>query len=221
MTAVTPARIRIIAADDHPLVLKGLIELLVTQPDFEIVGQASDGAEAARIVCAIQPDILILDLSLPKLHGISVVKAIVNARCPTQVIVLTLHEERIFLNQVIEAGGRGYVLKRSSPDNVIHAIREVMKGGLYVDPAIAASVLDPAPGKQRNFPRIADMSPREAQVLELTARGLTSKEIAHRLDLSIKSVETFRARGSAKAGLTSRSDIVQYAIAQGWLTSIR
>jgi DNA-binding NarL/FixJ family response regulator len=137
------------------------------------------------------------------------------------VIMLTSHEDRSYLNQALEAGVRGYVLKKSTADCLIDAIRGVLVGGLYVDPAIAGRMFDASRGKvRRSSTGAPSLTQRETEVLRLVAVGLTNKEIAHQLALSAKSVETYKARGAAKLGVKTRRDIVRYASAQGWLTNV-
>jgi DNA-binding NarL/FixJ family response regulator len=136
-------------------------------------------------------------------------------------MVLTLHEDRAYLKQALDAGVRGYVLKRSAAENLIHGIRAVLCGGLYVDPAIANRMFDDAPLRGRSVKgAMPELTGREAEVLKLAAHGLANKEIARRLDIGAKSVETYKARATEKLGLKTRAEIVRYASAQGWLADI-
>jgi DNA-binding NarL/FixJ family response regulator len=136
-------------------------------------------------------------------------------------IALTQHEDRAYVKQAFDAGFRGYVLKRSAADNLVHAIRAVFDAGLYVDPAVAHRMFDDIPRRagQSENSIAGDLTDREAEVLKLVARGHTSKEIARQLDLGVKTVETYKARASEKLGLKSRAEIVRYATDQGWLTN--
>jgi DNA-binding NarL/FixJ family response regulator len=217
------AAIRIILADDHPIVLSGLRNLITAQSDFELVGDASSGMAALRLVREARPDVAVVDISMPELNGILLARRLSDEMPGVRVMVLTLHEDRAYLKQALDAGVRGYVLKRSAAENLIHAIRAVMVGGLYVDPAIANRVFDSAPQRGARQPgtiNIPDLTERETEVLKLAALGFTSKEISRRLDVGVKSVETYKARGTEKLELKSRAELVRYAAAQGWLSDI-
>jgi DNA-binding NarL/FixJ family response regulator len=217
------AATRIILADDHPIVLSGLRNLITAQSDFELVGDASSGMAALRLVREARPDVAVVDISMPELNGILLARRLSDEMPGVRVMVLTLHEDRAYLKQALDAGVRGYVLKRSAAENLIHAIRAVMVGGLYVDPAIANRVFDAVPQRGARQPgniNIPDLTERETEVLKLVALGFTSKEIARRLDVGVKSVETYKARGTEKLGLKSRAELVRYAAAQGWLADL-
>jgi DNA-binding NarL/FixJ family response regulator len=214
-------RARIVLADDHPIVLAGLRMLVAAADDLELVGEATSGPQALDIILAAKPDVAIIDISLPQMNGIVLARRLAQ-ECPsTGVIVLTSHEDRSYLDQALEAGARGYVLKKSTADCLIHAIHGVLVGGLYVDPAIAGRMLDTSRANARRPSAGApSLTEREAEVLRLVAAGFTNKEIAHQLELSAKSVETYKARGAAKLGVKTRRDIVRYAAAQGWLANV-
>jgi DNA-binding NarL/FixJ family response regulator len=213
-------KIRIVLADDHPIVLDGLRNLIRAEQDFEIVGEAASGLAALRIIRESQPDIAVLDISMPELNGILLSRRL-NAEIPAlRLLVLTLHEDRAYLNQALEAGVRGYVLKRSAVENLVQAIRAVMVGGLYIDPAIVGRVFDSKRASKRLAARKGvspSLTDREADVLKLAALGFTNKEIASRLDVGVKSIETYKARGLEKLGLKTRAELVRYASGQGWL----
>ncbi len=211
---------RIVLADDHPIVLDGLRNLLRAETDFELVGEAASGTAALKIIREKRPDVAVLDISMPELNGIVLSRKLAAEMPALRVMVLTLHEDRAYLNQALEAGVRGYVLKRSAVENLVQAIRAVMVGGTYVDPAIVGRVFDAKrprnkPSAQRGvLPALAE---REGEVLKLAAQGFTNKEVATRLAVGVKSVETYKARGLEKLGLKSRAELVRYASAQGWL----
>jgi DNA-binding NarL/FixJ family response regulator len=211
---------RIVLADDHPIVLDGLRNLVQAEEDFELVGEAASGLSALKIIREKRPDVAVLDISMPELNGILLSRRLAGELPALRLLVLTLHEDRAYLNQALEAGVRGYVLKRSAVENLVQAIRAVMVGGLYIDPAIVGRVFD---HKQANKKLAAkkNISPaltdREADVLKMAALGFTNKEIASRLDVGVKSVETYKARGLEKLGLKTRAELVRYASGQGWL----
>ncbi len=216
------AKTRVTLADDHPIVLTGLRNLIQAEDDLELVGEASGGLSALRLIREALPDVAIVDISMPELNGILLSRRIAN-ECPSvRVMILPLHEDRAYVKQAIDAGVRGYVLKRSAAENLIQGIRAVLCGGLYVDPAVASRMFDAVPprcGRTAKGP-LPELTGREGEVLKLAAQGLANKEIARRLDIGVKSVETYKARASDKLGLKTRADIVRFAAAQGWLADI-
>jgi DNA-binding NarL/FixJ family response regulator len=213
-------KIRIVLADDHPIVLDGLRNLIRAEPDFALVGEAASGLSALKIIREQRPDVAVLDISMPELNGILLSRRLASEMPALRLLVLTLHEDRAYLNQALEAGVRGYVLKRSAVENLVQAIRAVMVGGLYVDPAIVGRVFESKQINRRLAAR-KGVSPaltdREADVLKMAALGFTNKEIASRLDVGVKSIETYKARGLEKLGLRTRAELVRYASGQGWL----
>jgi DNA-binding NarL/FixJ family response regulator len=215
-------RTRIVLADDHPIVLNGLRNLVVAEEDFALVGEAASGNEALKIIRDKKPDVAVIDISMPELNGISLSRRIAKELPSVKVLILTLHEDRAYLRQAIDAGVRGYLLKRSAAENLVRAIRAVVTGGLYVDPAIAYRLFDSTPkqGNGLKNGRMPDLTDREGDVLKLVALGYTNKEIARRLDIGVKSVETYKSRGADKLGLKTRAELVRYASVQGWLSDI-
>lgn len=214
------SKTRIVLADDHPIVLGGLRNLIRAEPDFELVGEAASGLAALKVIREQRPDVAVLDISMPEINGIVLSRRLAAEMPQVSVLMLTLHEDRAYLNQALEAGVRGYVLKRSAVENLVHAIRAVLVGGIYIDPAISGR---PQDGKRStgkttlqngNAPALTE---REAAVLKMAGSGLTNKEIASRLDIGVKSVETYKARGLEKLGLKTRAELVRYASTQGWL----
>jgi DNA-binding NarL/FixJ family response regulator len=211
---------RIVLADDHPIVLDGLRNLIRAEPDFELVGEAASGLSALKIVREQRPDVAVLDISMPELNGIVLSRRLAGEMPGLRLLVLTLHEDRAYLNQALEAGVRGYVLKRSAVENLVQAIRAVMVGGLYIDPAIVGRVFESNQINKRLAARkgvAPALTDREADVLKMAALGFTNKEIASRLDVGVKSIETYKARGLEKLGLKTRAELVRYASGQGWL----
>jgi len=213
-------KIRIVLADDHPIVLDGLRNLIRAERDFELVGEAGSGLVALKVIRESRPDVAVLDISMPELNGIVLSRRLAADMPGLRLLVLTLHEDRAYLNQALEAGVRGYVLKRSAVENLVQAIRAVMVGGIYIDPAIVGRVFESKQINRRLAAR-KGVSPaltdREADVLKLASLGFTNKEIASRLDVGVKSIETYKARGLEKLGLKTRAELVRYASGQGWL----
>ncbi|HEY6830459.1 MAG TPA: response regulator transcription factor [Gemmatimonadaceae bacterium] len=211
--------IRVVLADDHPIVREGLRQLVNAQPDMRVVGEAGDGAEACRVARELQPDVLVMDLSMPVLDGAQATEQ-VRRDCPNvRVLALTVHEERLYLTQLLRAGASGFVLKRAAGSELVRAVRTVAARAIYIDPAIAGRLVDgylessPVESEQ---PRQA-LSERERDVLVRIATGFSNKEIAAELGLSVKTVESYKARATEKLGLKTRVDIVRYAAQRGWL----
>jgi DNA-binding NarL/FixJ family response regulator len=214
---------RIALCDDHPIVLAGLQNLIASEEDFEMVGTATSGLTALKLIVDKQPDIALIDISMPELNGIALARKLAEDAPSVRVMVLTVYEDRAFLRQALDAGVRGYLLKRSAAENLIQAARAVLTGGIYVDPAIVDRVFvnnAPRQGRNGDRPMMPALTERESEVLKLTARGFTNNETARRLDIGVKSVETYKARGLEKLGLSTRADLVRYAAAEGWLANI-
>ena len=219
-TGVSRDSLRVVLADDHAVVREGLKVLLNAQPDIEVVGEAADGEAAWRAAKELAPDVLVIDLSMPLLGGADAT-ARVKRDCPdVRVLALTVHEEPLYLTQLLRAGASGYVLKRAAAGELVQAVRMVARGGTYIDPSLAGAVvegyLDARAAAER--PTQDALSEREREVLERIARGFSNKEIAAELGLSVKTVETYKARVAEKLSLRTRVDIVRYAARQGWLS---
>jgi DNA-binding NarL/FixJ family response regulator len=214
--------IRVAVADDHPIVLDGLRFRLSAEPGIEIVGIAQTGSAALDCIRSTAPDVAILDISLPDLNGIVLTRRILGAHPNVRVLLLTSHDDRATVTQAIEAGASGYLLKRSIISNLVPAVRAVFTGGLFLDPAIVEHVLRPAGARAgRSETAVGTkLTDREEAVLRLVARGLSNKEIARNLAVSVKTVETYRSRGFARIGVKSRADLVRYGAAEGWLTGL-
>ncbi len=213
-----PTALRVLVADDHPVVLAGIRALLNRNPGIEIIGEAHDGRTALQMAIELQPSILVLDFSMPDLNGVEVTKRLLAERPHSKVIVLTVHEDRSYLRKLIEVGAVGYVLKRSAADDLLRAIQAVAAGGVYLDPSIAGHAIDRTPNRLKEATNgRAELSEREVEVLRLTAVGHSNKAIANILRISVKSVETYKARAMDKLGFRSRVELVGYAVEKGWL----
>jgi DNA-binding NarL/FixJ family response regulator len=214
---------RVALADDHPIFLAGLRNLIEAEADIELVGYAESGHSALKIIRDKLPDIAIVDISMPEINGIALARRVAE-ECPgVRIIILTLYEDRSFLRQALTAGVRGYVLKRSAGENLVQAIRAVKCGALYVDSALADEMHGSVTTRSDIASQSGDalgLTGREASVLKYSARGLTTKEIAARFELSAKTVETYKSRATEKLGLKTRAEIVRFASAQGWLDEV-
>ena len=212
-------KLRIMLAEDHETVREGLKMIVNAQDDMEVVGIAGDGLEAVAEAQRLLPDVLVMDISMPRLNGLKATERL-KAVCP-QVKVLTLsrHADDGYIQQLLRAGASGYVLKQSASTELIHAIRAVADGGKYLDPKLAAKAMDAYSGRA-GAPRgelKGSLSDRESEVLRHIALGYSNKEIAARLSVSVKTIEAHKANAMRKLNITSRIDLVRYAMFQGWL----
>jgi DNA-binding NarL/FixJ family response regulator len=213
------AELRVFLADDHAVVREGLKALVNAQPDMEVMGEAADGEAACAAVLQLLPDVVVLDVSMPGLSGAGAA-ARMRQECPqVKVLALTVHEDRGYLRQLLEAGAVGYVLKRAAAEELIRAIRTVAAGGVYLDPAMAGKVVGGFVRKPsgKDVTVEGELSDRESTVVRLIAAGHSNKEIAGQLEISVKTVETYKTRSLEKLGLHSRADLVRYALQRGWL----
>lgn len=200
---------RILLADDHQLFRQGLRSMLLAE-GFEVVAEAADGQEAARLVRQLQPDIAILDVSMPGLNGVDATREVLRASPQTRVIVLTMHRETPYILEALAAGARGYVVKSQPVSDVVQALREVGAGGVYVPPEYVRLLVDM---HHIGIERIVQpLSARERQVLQLVAEGQTTKAIASTLGISFKTAESHRTRIMAKLGIHETAGLVRYAI---------
>lgn len=214
-----PRPLRILLVDDHPIVLAGVKALVMTDPNVEVVGEAFDGAGGLRLAAEYAPDIVILDISLPDLNGVKVAERL-RRECPgCKILVLTVHEDRGYLRQLLDVGIAGYLLKRSATAELSRAIAAVGAGGLYLDPAVAGMAVEvSAPRPPESATGGAELSPREVEVLKLAASGHSNKSAAAILGIGVKSAETYKARAFEKLGLRTRVELVRFAISKGWLS---
>jgi DNA-binding NarL/FixJ family response regulator len=214
------SRVRVVLADDHPVVLAGIKTLLRAAPEIEVVAEATSGLAALDLIRSHLPDVAVIDISMPGINGLELSRRL-SEECPTvRVIALTVHEDRAYVQPLLQAGARGYLLKRSAADDLVRAVRAVAAGGMALDPAVADKAISQAPAGAEGTAATIELSPRESDVLRFTAQGFGNKEIAARLDVSIKTIETYKARASEKLGLRSRAAIVRYGATRGWLEDL-
>ncbi|HEX8088986.1 MAG TPA: response regulator transcription factor [Blastocatellia bacterium] len=211
--------LRIFLAEDHEMVREGLKALVNSQPDMQVVGEAGDGRSAVSGVLDLRPDVVIMDVSMPKMNGLEATEKLREA-CPhVKVLTLTRHTDIGFMQKLFGAGASGYVLKQSASSELIRALRSIMAGNNYLDPAVTAKVMSGYASKPSNLldKKRDDLSAREEDVLRKVAWGYSNKEIASHLDISVKTVEAHKANAMNKLGLRSRIDVVRFALLQGWL----
>ena len=210
-------KLRLLLVDDHAVVREGLRSLLATDSRFEIVGEAADGLTAISAVERLQPDVVVMDVSLPGMNGAQVTRRLKESQPDVRTLALTVHEEGGYLRSLMDAGASGYVLKRSAASELLRAIEVVGEGGTYLDSSIAGQLVSKLGQRRTALAPSSALSEREREVVRYVAHGYSNKEIAAKLDVSVKTVETYRYRATEKLGLHSRADLVRYAIDQGWL----
>jgi DNA-binding NarL/FixJ family response regulator len=209
---------RIVIAEDHTIVREGLRSLLASHPRFEIAGEAEDGREAIKCAEQIQPDILLMDLSMPKMHGVDALREIKRRTPDTRIVVLTVHKNEEYIQASLEAGADGYVLKDATHAELVTAIETVLSGKPYLSPAVSEHVIKGyLEGKRSGrFDTSWDtLTPREREILKLVAEGYKNKEIAEMLCISLKTAEKHRANLMRKLDLHSVSALTAYAIEKG------
>lgn len=212
-------KLKIFLAEDHLVVREGLKLLINSQPDMEVVGEAGDGQSAITEAFNLQPQVVVMDVSMPELSGTLATRRLKEKAPNIQVLALTVHEDKSYLRELLQAGASGYVLKRAAGNELINAIHVVAGGGVYLDPLMVGSLMgkpDSKPPAESEMPENA-LSLRESEVARLIAKGFSNREIADQLKVSVKTVETYKYRVMEKLHLKSRADIVRYALKHGWL----
>jgi len=212
--------IRIVLADDHAVLRSGLRALLNAEPDMLVVGEAGNGREAVDAVIRLKPDLVVMDLSMPVLGGLEATRQIRVLAPDVRVVVLTMHAEQQYILPVLQAGSVGFVLKQAADTELIAAIRSAHAGEAVLSPSAAIQLLDDYRRRALQDSRAADgLSEREREVLKLTAEGYSAQEIAERLIISAKTVDTYRQRIMDKLDIHHRSQLIQYALRKGLLTA--
>lgn len=212
--------ITIILADDHKLVRQGMRALLDAQPDIEVIGEASDGLEALKLIDSLSPDIAILDVMMPNLNGIEVAKITRDRKSRTKLIFLSMHANATYMVRALQSGALAYVLKDSDFTEILQAIHNVLENKRYLSAAVADEVFEMLLNANVEKADSLDLlSPREREILQLIAEGNTNAVIAEKLSLSVRTIESHRAHIMAKLHFHSQADLVRYAIQQGLITS--
>ncbi|MCG6987137.1 MAG: response regulator transcription factor [Gemmatimonadetes bacterium] len=211
---------RILMADDHKLFIDGLGSILDRQPNMEVVGAARDGLAAVRLAAELEPDMVLMDVSMPELNGIEAARKIMGA-CPTaRIIMLSMHADHRFVVEALRAGARGYLLKDSASEDLLAAIERVSAGEIYLSSRMSGEILLDFISGDGGGPSVYSLlSPREREVLQLVAEGHSTKDIAAHLSVSVKTIETHRKQIMDKLGLHSVAELTKYAVREG-LTQI-
>ena len=217
-------RIRIVIADDHAVMRTGLRLLLDGQADMEVVGEAGDGWETVEKAVSLEPDLLLLDISMPGMSGLEAASEIRRRAPGIKLLILTMHDDEAYLRQFLQIGASGYVVKKAADTELVAAIRAVHRGETFIYPTLTRVLVDsyihkretPKPGQPAD-----ELTPRETEVLRLVAQGYTSQQIADQLSISTNTVETHRAHIMEKLGLRGRAQLFRYAVARGLLNHDR
>jgi DNA-binding NarL/FixJ family response regulator len=211
--------IRVGLVDDHVVVRSGFKALIEAQPELSVVGEASDGRGALQLVLEQQPDVVLMDLVLHGESGIEITRELISARPTLRVLMVTACEDLVYVRQALESGAAGYVPKRAAAEELVRAIMAVAAGGTYLEPELATRCPPSSGSRRAPLPRSL-LSGRETEVLRLVARGHSAKSIAAELQLSPRTLETYKARAMEKLMLRNRADIVRYAAQRGWLSDV-
>jgi DNA-binding NarL/FixJ family response regulator len=209
------SKARVLLADDHAVLRAGIRLLLNSQPEFDVVGEAASSIEALALTEQIQPDLILLDLSMPGLGGLDALPVLRRRAPNARILILTMHDDPQYLRKALKSGAAGYVLKKAADVELLSAVRAVLRGEVYVHPSMTRSLLEdliPQGESSDELDLWKGLSEREQEVLHLVALGHTSAEIATRLTLSVKTIETYRARGMEKLSLTNRASLVRFAL---------
>jgi two-component system, NarL family, nitrate/nitrite response regulator NarL len=210
-------KIKVMLVDDHPMVLEGIKSFLSSRENIEVIGEAMDGEEAISKVKILAPDIILMDISMPSLNGIETTRIIRNIDPSIKIIMLTMHDDEEYVVQFVKSGARGYVLKKTSPTELIQAIEAVNRGEVYFSPSISQIVLRRLTGEEEEDDRYegVELSPKETQVLRMIAEGSTSKKIAEEFRASERTIEKHRESITKKLNLHSVAELTKYALEHG------
>lgn len=216
---MTDKKLRILLAEDHKTVREGIKLLVNAQPDMEVIGEADDGEAAIAAVQNLQPDLIIMDISMPHVNGLKATQRLRALKSDVKILTLSRHTDDGYLQQLLAAGANGYVLKQSAPNHLVTAIREIVEGNAYLDPALTKKVIGGIAGRSTTTrgENKQPLTDRESEVLRLISLGYSNKEIGASLDLSVKTIEAHKSNAMRKLGISGRIDIVRYAILQGWM----
>ena len=206
---------RILLVDDHPLLRQGIAMTIEAEADLKVVGQAGDAEEAVEMFDDVDPDLVITDISLPGMNGLELLKNLLSVHPDLPVLVVSRHDEELYAERAVRAGARGYVSKVAAGDQIVSAIRRVLRGGIHLSEDLKDKMLfgAAAGAKDATQTPLEVLSDRELEVFEMTGRGIPTRDISERLHLSIKTVESYRSRIKAKLGLANGTELIKHAVA--------
>ena len=207
-------RKKIVIVDDHPMMLKGLVITLNAEHGFEVVGQFNRAEEVLQKVDELKPDLIIVDISLPGMSGLELIKHLISFEETLKILVVSRHEETLYAERVLRAGAKGYVMKQVAAEEMVKAARKILNGGIYVSEDVSEKLLMSMAGgrKKDSVSPIDSLSDRELEVFEMTGQGNNTREIAERLHLSVKTVESYRARIKTKLNLENATELMMHAV---------
>ena len=212
--------VRVLLADDHTLVRAGLRKLLESVPDLEVVGEASDGLALIALVAKLQPDLVLMDIAMPGLNGLDATARVMKEWPATRVLILSMHQNEEYVRQALRYGAAGYLLKDAAPMELDLALKAVLRGDTYLSPAVSKGVLSDYIERLRGDAQIGELlTPRQREVLQLIAEGQSTKEIARRLELSVKTVDTHRSQLMQQLNIHEVAGLVRYAIRAGLVST--
>ena len=210
----------VLLVDDHPFVREGIRSFLSDLPDFEVLGEASSGGEAIKLAQQHQPDFILLDINMPGMNGLEAVRQLRKCTPRAKILILTVHNSREYVLHVAKSGAHGYILKEAPPEELLQAMKAILKGGRYYSPAVAEHVFDDyeRPGSGKKVERSEkQLTPREVEVLIATAKGRSIKEMSDELNITIATVQTYRVRIMEKLEIHNIAGLVKYALQKGYL----
>jgi two-component system nitrate/nitrite response regulator NarL len=214
-----PRKIKLLLVDDHPIVLDGIKSHLRAQPEFEVVGDAPNGHEALRKAKLTLPDVILMDISMPQMNGLDAMTNLRKQVPEAKILVLTMHDNREYIARVVRSGARGYLLKDSAPAELVSAIKAVHRGEVYFSPSVSKVLIEEmADGRKSSGPDQQPLTDREREVLSLIAEGLLNKQIADRLGIGVRTIETHRERIMRKLDIHTVAGLTKYAISRGMTT---
>jgi DNA-binding NarL/FixJ family response regulator len=205
---------RILIVDDHPMMRQGLAQLIDNEPDLKVVAEADTGGQGLDIVVGQQLDMALIDISLPDKNGLELIKDIHTVKPELPILIVSMHDEALYAERVLRAGARGYIMKQEGGKKLLHAIRQILTGQIYVSEKMSARILETFSGRrsEESSSPVARLSDREFEVFQLIGQGKGTKEIAQHLNLSVKTVEVHRAKIKEKLSLLTATDLVRYAV---------
>ena len=211
--------VTVLLADDHPIVRQGLRHLLEVQPDLRVVGEASDGPEAVQLAERLKPDVLVVDMMMPGLNGLEVLRQVKKRSPATCSIVLSMQSADVYVVEALKAGALGYVLKETGPSELVDAVQQVIQGQRYLSPSLSERLIDVLLHKAEEITLdpYQMLTDREREVLQMAAEGMTASEIAKRLSISPRTAELHRSRMMDKLGLRNQTELIRYALKRGIL----
>ncbi len=210
-----PGKSKVFIVDDHPIMRDGIAQLVNQQADLEVCGEASSALEALEALGCVDPDLMLVDISLTGMDGIELIKIVRKRKAGLPMLVLSMHAESLYAERAVRAGAKGYVMKHASPETLLEAMRRVLSGRLFLSPEMTEKLLEKATrdGLAGNESPVASLSDREVEIFKLIGQGLKPQRISEELHLSVKTVETYYSRIKQKLGLGSASELLQMAIA--------